>query len=378
MGNSSSVYENVTVENDSLIKRRYVNGELVSTISVGVIEKTKVFFSDIEWKDIKEVGYKDIDFCLLDNNTNGVSECMGLFDYSDNDRGAVLDQYAVTKGPTSCKGYFYRPGMVYFNNSDFEYIKNEFGPPENGKLCRIVYQDYNYNDKDMDRCCFSNNKEKCNANLINGYTTSHCNAVMKKRCKGDESNPKCILWLENNLKREDDMSLEFYQEYCSENFDKQVCNYFCKVSRYNQDFKSSYCDAALTSYCKKNQFNSNCFCVITPTMFVPELETYLGPKECWLSPCSSQKDSKWLLTTQIDTRQKCNLTTCIITIDELTLKNKSKAELINDCVSGTTVNSYYQLESEKPKQEIIIDQTPGVLFYPNLGLLALALILLLK
>lgn len=378
MGNSTSVYVDVTVKDGNIIKRKFINDKLDSTYTFSVTEKTKVYFSDLEWQQIKEQGYKDIEFCIQDNGANGISECMGLFDYPNNEKASELDQYAVTKGPTSCKSYFYRPGLVYADGLDFSLVERELGRPEQGKLCRIVYQDYNYNDADMDRCCFSDDKSKCNANLINGYTTTHCNATMEKKCKGDETNPKCILWLENNPTRSENSSLAFYQEFCSNNFDSTACNYFCKISRQNEDYKSAFCDNALKNYCQQHQFDSKCYCVVTPTTIVPDLETYLGPKECWLSSCASQKDSKWLTTAQIDTRQKCNLTSCIITIDELTLKNKSKAELINDCVSGTSVNASYELDVEGTKQGIRIDPTPGILFYPGLGILALSMILLIK
>ncbi|QKE44581.1 putative myristylated protein entry-fusion complex component [Yalta virus] len=378
MGNNTSVYTDVTVKDDIITKRKFVNDKLEYKYSFPVIEKTKVYFSDLEWQEIKEQGYKDIEFCILDNGSNGISECMGLFDYPNNERASELDQYSVTKGQTPCRGYYYRPGLVYDEKNDFNVIERELGRPEQGKLCRIVFQDYNYNDADMDRCCFSDNKNKCNANLINEYTTTHCNATMEKMCVGNETNPKCIKWLENTNKRNEDIALSFYQDFCSKNFDSMACGYLCKVARENEDYQSGFCDTALQNYCQQNQFDSKCFCVMTPTTIVPDLETYLGPKECWLSACASQRDSKWLTTTQIDTREKCNLTSCIISIDDLTLKNKSKAELINDCVSGTSVNSSYKLDIEGTKKAINIDSTPGVLFYPSLGLLTLTFILLLK
>jgi len=42
-------------------------------------EINKINFNDRDWADIKETGYRDLDFCILDNGSNGISECMGLF-----------------------------------------------------------------------------------------------------------------------------------------------------------------------------------------------------------------------------------------------------------------------------------------------------------
>ena len=336
-------------------------------------EINKINFNDRDWADIKETGYRDLDFCILDNGSNGISECMGLF----SSNVSSLDEYAVTKGPVSCKGFYYRPGMVFDPSNDFDEVKKEIDGVENGKLCRLVYQDYNYDDNDMLRCCFTDNKNKCNKNLINGYTTSHCNIIMQEQCVGNEDDPKCMLWLEQNYDRAENVALEFYMNYCSKHHDTKTCSYFCKEARKNNDYRSTFCDRSLINFCNNNTFNSNCFCVITPSDVVPDIETYLGPKECWLSNCASQSDSKWLLTEQRDTRQKCNLTSCVISIDHLILKNNAKAEFINECVSGASVSSAYSL-TEKKKTGINIEKTPGVLFNPALAILSLTFILLIK
>lgn len=375
MGNTTTTQTYIGVEDSALYKEVKVNGTVENRLWIKIKENDKVVFSEKEWEEIRQQGYKDIDFCILDNGINGVSECMGLFTDSDNGYASELDQFAVTKGPVTCKSFFYRPGLVYDESVSVEDITKEIGPPEFGKLCRIVFQDYNYNDEDQERCCFSDNKSKCNKNLVNNYTTTHCNVVMKKKCAGDELNPKCMLWLENNYKRLENSALEFYADFCSKNHSSLACDYLCRVARENSDYRSAYCDKALNTFCNNNQFDSRCHCVVTPSNIIPSIESFLGPKECWLSPCSSQPNSKWLTTTQLDTREKCNLTSCVISIDTLILKNQAKAELINDCVSGTSVNSSYNLEKrEKNKLEL----TPGILLYPNIGLLAFSLILLLR
>lgn len=373
MGNNSTTITKVFVgENETkLIKEQYIDGNRNYRYMFDITETNKVNYNDKYWESIKEKGYQDIDFCILNNGMNGVSECMGLFPNTSN-----LDQFAVTKGPTKCKSYYNRPGLVYHDKNNFDLIERELGKPEEGTLCRLVFQDYNYDDNDLERCCFSDNKVKCNKNLNNGYNTSHCNIIMQKKCVNNEDDPKCMLWLEKNYDRKENTALEFYSNYCSDNFSSPVCNYLCRVSRENNDYRSSFCDKALTNYCEKNRFDSRCFCVITPTNMIPDIESYLGPKECWFSSCSSQSESKWLTTAQIDTRQKCNLTSCVISIDQLILKNDSKVDLINDCISGSTVNSSYNIE--KRNKGIEIHKTPGVLFYPSIGILSLSLILLLK
>lgn len=375
MGSSTSINIHIKVENGYLVKEQKVNGALDYRRSYKITEIGKVYFNDRDWNEIKQAGYRDIQFCILDNGLNGVSECMGLFSNNPSELNHDLDQFAITKSSTVCRSFLYRPGLVYDPDNDFSAIQKEIGKPELGKLCRITYQDYNYNDEDQERCCFSNNTNKCNKNLINDYTTTHCNIVMKKKCVGNELDPKCILWLENNYKRLENSALEFYADYCSKNHSSLACNYLCRVARENEDYRSSYCDIALTNYCNKNKFESNCACVITPSNIIPDVETYLGPKECWLSACSSQPESKWLTTTQLDTRQKCNLTSCVISIDQLILKNNAKAELINDCISGSSVNSSYYLKKHEKNN---IERTPGVLLYPNIALLSLSLILLAK
>lgn len=281
-----------------------------------------------------------LDYCILDNESNGIEECAGLFRDPGKPINTYLqdfDQFKFVKSDTECYGYVYRPGLMFkepFN------AKKIFGDDVvAGKRCSLVFQDYNYNDKDQERCCFSDDKSRCNMNLTNDYTTNHCNIVMKEKCKLTPEDSKCILWLEKSNERNDNEAFELYMNYCSSNLNSKVCDYLCKTSRGKLNQNSKYCDLALSNYCTANPNNPNCHCFKTPSENIPNVETFLGPKECWLSVCSSQSEQKWLTTEQLDTRSKCQLTYCVISLDSLTLNDTATSELINDCISGPKINS---------------------------------------
>lgn len=361
----------VTVHDGILDKRQFVNDKLTKQDSFNITETSTVLKSDEEWEKIIEKGYEDIPYCI-NPKLNGIEECMGLFPDPNK-----LERFSVTPGTTRCKTYFYRPGLV-FNNPNDARLTTELGDVFDGTLCKIVYTDYNYDDMDLTRCCFSENTSACNKNLVNGYKTSHCNAIMQDKCVGNESDPKCILWLEENVNRSEDVALTFYSDYCKKNHDKEVCDYMCKVARSHLDYRSEYCDISLKEWCTNNPDNEKCHCVIVPSDKIPETEEYLGPKECWLSSCSSQSNSKWLYTSQLETRQKCNLTACVISIKDLVLNDNSSVELINSCVSGTTISSSRIVEKEENKY---FEKTPGgvmLSFQIGLGALTLALLLIIS
>lgn len=376
MGSSQSYETYITSHDQTLIKDVYLNHNLISKKTYTIQEKVHIDFSPKEWEDIKKKGEIDIDFCIV-NDLNGVEECMGLFKDPDTTFASKLEQFRVEKGTTPCKSWFYRPGLV-ITDKNIPDMENEIGNIIDGTKCKLVYTDYVYTDKDLERCCFSDNTTKCNANLINGYKTSHCNIPMIDNCKKDPNNPKCLLWLENNYERKENLALEIYSELCSKNFDAPYCDYFCKIARQNNDYTSQYCDNALTKWCQNNSYNSNCYCVFTPSDEIPNLEQYLGPKPCWLSYCASQPNNKWLLTDQINTRSSCQMTGCIITIQHLQMNDNAKIELINDCVSGTKIDSNYYIKSQvnNPQTDFKKIKTPGILFSIPFGLFISSMILL--
>lgn len=360
-GTSSKKHTRVYYQNNQIIKATYTgdNDKNPEIETFDASEITKHPFTFASWSHIKDDPEgRSIEFCILDNKTNGIEECMSLF------TKAELEQYSIIKGSEYCDGFFYRPGLIVAPH-DVERLRTSVNGVVPGKKCTILYQDYNYNDEDLQRCCFSGTTLKCNDHLTNNYVTSHCNVIMKETCQSKENiySDKCMTWLMNNHYRKEDVALDTYSNFCAKNFDHPVCNYLCNKARENKDYKSEFCDRALKEWCTNNSFDSRCFCVITPSSIIPEIETYLGPKECWLSNCSSQSESKWLLTDQIDTRKKCNLTSCIINIDQMTLKKNAKAELINDCVSGNKISASEanHIEDENNSTESII-RTPGILF----------------
>lgn len=374
MGNSTSKTI-IKKENDVLVQTFLKNDNIYRQEKYPIIENNYIFYTENQWAEIKKKGYKDVDYCLLDNNSNGIMECAGLFSFDKN----KLNQFSVTKGDTPCKSFFYRPGLIFTNDpNNTEERLNDLGSVENGKLCRLVYRDEINTDYDTYSCCIKSKKNDCNVKFSDDYKTSHCNEQMKRFCSLYPEHENCMLWLENNIERRENQALEFYSDYCSKNHKSKACDYFCKVSRENSDYRSSYCDVALTKFCKNNS-DPLCGCVNDFSATIPATEEYLGPKECWFSPCSSQTDSKWLLTDQIQTRKNCLLTSCVITIDDLILNGNSKAELINNCVTGTSVNSSYEIkkEFEENNFRMEIEKVPGIfLFFPMLLFSGMLLLLL--
>lgn len=337
---------------------------------VRINETKTIFYSKKDWEEIIKKGHKDIEFCIADNNINGLRECMSIMN-----KDSFYAQFRTTTGPVPCLTWFYRPGAI-IDERDYDIFKANYPNVLTGKKCRLVYQDFNYDDNDLERCCFSENKTKCNKNLINNYKTDHCNIIMLEKCKNNPEHPSCILWLEQTHERKEETALKFYSDLCSENFDKQYCDYFCSVSRKKNDYKGKFCDISLEKWCKKHPDNNNCKCLITPKEIIPDVEQYVGPKECWLKECSSQSNNKWLTTEQIETRANCQITSCLININELTLNDNAKAEFINNCVSGTSVNSSSIIKKSKQNEIIIPIKTPGIFFFPELALLFGGLFLL--
>lgn len=340
MGSSQSTTINIYYKNGFIYKET-ITGTNVSSTACRLTEVNNLTFTEEEWNEIKKKGELEIDFCLVDNNLNSIEECIGLFGKTNNPNEFVkeLNQFRVVKSNTKCNSLYFRPGSV-IDDRDLEFmqreITNEIIP---GRKCKIIFQDYNYNDNDLKRCCYYDDKTSCNANLINNYTTNHCDTIMIQECDKYPDNKNCFTWLEQTYKRGNNLALEFYSKKCQENHTELYCDYLCKVARDNKDYRSQFCDVALKTWCKNHQYNSNCNCLYTPQDLIPELEEYLGPKVCWLNTCASQSKSKWLTTEQLETRQKCSLTSCIIDIKNLNLNNDAKVSLINNCVAGTKISS---------------------------------------
>lgn len=336
MGNVETKTRIYYDKNSQNIIKHISDGYNTTIYRLPATEIDRVNFTEQEWEIIKKNSSKELDFCLI-KDYNDINECAGLFTEYSNDYAFKLDQYRLVKG-SECYSMPFRPGICIdpYNKSRFDtaYINTI-----KGNKCKIIYQDFNYNVADLNRCCFSDNKTSCNANLINNYTTNHCNGAMVENCKTNMGDPKCIKWLEQTYERFNNEALELYSKWCSDNFDSPYCDYFCKIARDNNDYRSEFCDSALKKWCETHSSNPKCICSNTPSSIIPDTETYLGPKECWLSQCSSEQNSKWLTTDQLNIRKKCAVTNCVINIDKLTLNDNASAEFINDCISGGT-NEY--------------------------------------
>lgn len=368
MGNVETKIHIYYDKNSKNIIKKISDGYNTSIYKAPATEIDKVNFTEEEWEKIKN-NSKEIDFCLI-GDYNTINECAGLFTQYSNDYAFKLDQFRIVEG-SECYSLSFRPGICiepknkkYFDDAYIETIK--------GNKCKIVYQDFNYNVADINRCCFSDDQSNCNANLINNYTTNHCNGSMVENCKNDMGNPKCIKWLEQTYERFNNEALELYNKWCSDNFDSSNCDYFCKIARNNNDYRSEFCDSALKQWCKTHPSNSKCLCSNTPNSVIPDVETYLGPKECWLSQCSSEQNSKWLTTDQLNIRKKCAVTNCVINIDKLTLNDNASAEFINDCISGGESSIYINTK----EKNIEYKKTVSMGFIPEILISSALLILL--
>lgn len=379
MGGTTSSY--INFKDGQLCKEVIRGGNTVSKTCVPASEVSYIDYTDEEWKSLESVGYVDVNYCIDSDDLNGIGECMGIF--SGSDPNGPISKFSFQKGTTPCKTYFYRPGLVFTKQSsdpDFLTAKDTFGGIRNGTLCRLKYRDYNYNDTDLENCCLGlKDSSLCNKNTVNNFTTAHCNVILLKHCvKENINNDRCMLWLEKGDTRGDDVALKHYSSVCANSHYSKACDYFCKVSRQYEDYRSEYCDVALKKYCENNPNDNNCGCVFTPESKISKVEEFLGPKECWLSECASQANSKWLTTSQRDTRQKCNITSCIISIKELVLSGNGSVDLVNSCLAGTTTNSSSLITNKKKSLMEVIEDTPGVLFSVQAGILCISLFLLLS
>lgn len=363
MGNGSTKIEYTYDEKYRLLCKEEIKKSNTSTVCISnAIETNSVVFTTEEWEQIKKDGYKDIDFCMIPGIT-GTPECTGLFQLDNETVASALDEYHVAYSPDECSSFIYRPGMVIPELDDD--AKSWFGNTiVKGNKCRIVYQDYDYDNDDLVRCCSTSDHQKCNKNLINNYETRHCDITMSTVCKDNPESSFCIDWLMNTTKRFNVIALDTYVDYCKENFDNEICSYFCIAARDNKDYKSSYCDVALETWCEKNKQSSYCFCYNTPGVKIPEIEQYLGPKECWLKECASEPDLKWLTTDQLDVKNQCEVTSCIIDVGSLMLKDNATASFVNDCISGLQTNAETILNSDDYEKDLETKYTPGILFDP--------------
>lgn len=288
-------------------------------------------------------GEMEIDYCLAADGD--VRECSVFFNPND------MKDIAIQTGSV-CKGLNFRPGSIIVEESGwfnrYAYIGNKC------KLKKIGLPIY---DDDMKRCCLQTNTSECNTNLLNNFTTDHCNQFMSEYCATDPENEKCLIWLDNVTKRDNDIALRTYADICKKNFDSFSCTVFCSSARKSN--YSNYCDIALDTWCNNNSVRTECDCYLR-TEKINDFSEFLGPKECWLSSCSNKLvDSKWLSSDQLITKINCKVLSCIITIDKLSLKGQAKANLINTCISGSTAPNNQTFSKLLNIKEIEPDQMSG-------------------
>lgn len=92
-----------------------------------------------------------------------------------------------------------------------------------------------------------------------------------------------------------------------------------------------------------------------------------------MSQCSSEPNSKWLTTDQLNIRKKCAVTNCVINIDKLTLNDNASAEFINDCISG---NRDSRVLNNNTKEKIEYKKPISIGFIPEILISSALLILL--
>lgn len=344
------------------------NIQTVAAKEINKIDRFSNIYHELERN--KEI---ELDFCIIPGY-NGVNECVGLFDKDSNKFSELLDKYSVGATGSSCLSLNFRPGICINGN-----VVSQLEPYIiNGNKCKVIYRDYLYDDVDLKRCCTTDDTKKCNENLINNYKTSHCNIIMEEFCKNSPEEKKCIEWLEKSNVRTDENALLLYSNYCKKNFESNLCTYMCNISRDVINQNSKYCDDALISWCNDNKSNIKCKCLLATSKDIPSIEEYIGPKECWLKECASERDLKWLTTEQLNKRKNCNITSCIISLDKLTMNDESSGEFINDCVQGTKITSTQLYFGKKKEEEIKTDFSPGILLSVPIGIFSLCFLFFLN
>ncbi|AAC97640.1 ORF MSV090 putative Molluscum contagiosum virus MC121L (vaccinia A16L) homolog, similar to GB:U60315 [Melanoplus sanguinipes entomopoxvirus] len=311
----------------------------------------------------------EIEYCMA-SPYNGLGECAKLFNTDSSTTYAKeLDNYIITNEGSSCMSLAFRPGSVLYETSDW--IKDRIF---NGNKCKIIYNGPPIYENDLLECCTGKRTENCNEKLINNFTTSHCNVTMQSYCENNPNDIYCYRWLESQTKLNNDIALKLYANLCSKNHIEEYCTYFCINSR-NSDYPG-YCDIALENYCKNNYYNESCYCYNPPSNIIPNVESVLGPKECWLDPCTTNyTNQKWLTTDQLSIKKSCAIQSCIITIAALNASGNSTINLINNCVEGASSSTEVQSQYISNKTIPVI-QTWGSLFDPSLFIIFLALLFL--
>lgn len=124
------------------------DGYNTSVVKLPAVEIDKVKLTNQDWENIKNEKSREFDFCIIEN-FNSINECIGLFTNSPNSYAFDLDQYRIEYG-SECYSLKFRPGIV-IDSKDINSYSQVYIDTIKGNKCKIVYQDFNYNTKDIER-----------------------------------------------------------------------------------------------------------------------------------------------------------------------------------------------------------------------------------
>jgi hypothetical protein len=361
MGGSVSLYSiNVNDENSGY---KY----LIIKLSNKSEEKVLMFEQTdyIPYSSYEGLSEFEVNYCVQ-FPYNSLNQCAVLF--SKNGVSADnIDNYVLTNEGSPCTSLSFRPGAILYDKSGWLN-----GLTFEGNRCKLIYRGPSITNDDLFNCCTGKRKSNCHETLINNYKTDHCNVTMQNFCKSNPNENVCYTWLENKTLQNKDIAIKLYSDLCSKNHNEKYCDYMCMFAR-NQKIYSKYCDISLQKWCSKNNNDSRCWCFNTPSENIPIYEKLLGPKECWLSSCTSNYEGqKWMSADQINIKKKCEIQACIISIDSLKIAGKSIINLINNCVVGGS--SYIESVKQYMPSNIEKIQTWGSQFNIHIFLLLISLL----
>jgi hypothetical protein len=282
---------------------------------------------------------------------------------SINFNNTTYKDWIYEKGP-SCKTIKNLPGYDLSNIFNQHIGRDEYATLqsalEDGNLLKLKKEKW-YTDETYLTYCLTEE---------NDYSSNpRCNGVMFNYCTGNLTNPKCVAWMDGTTKQSNTIGLDLYLPHCKKYLFSQECSYFSQSSL---AYNTLYRDEAIKTYCENNLSDSNCLCINTKIIPNNLITQYLGPKACWLSGCTNKNlDNKYMLTEDLNTRNKCKINGCLISIGNLKLSNNSEAniDLINQCVNqnniqqiiGYNQNDRYDY-SEKLFSNILILFIPFLVF----------------
>lgn len=288
------------------------------------IENPKLYSKDHKYILDTSLDRIETPFCVIDNFP--ITYFFDKIDFGD----TVYNNWSYSKGET-CRyiddiiGYDFTDLLAKFEGLPDEYDAIASVIKTANKL--VLTRAGLYTDEFLLETCMHENDFE---------TNYHCNSIMFKYCSsGNLTNSRCVAWMDGITKQHNSIGLELYLPYCKKNLNRTECSYFSQASL-GYDYR--YRDEAIKAYCSSNPNSLNCKCTNTDVAANNLITSYLGPKACWLSSCTLKSlDNKYLLTEDINTRNKCKINSCSINIGsiELTSDSSTVIDLMNQCMSQT-------------------------------------------